>query len=64
MLLVRSDHREELAVAEREGIEVVLAERRSDGVMVHQDLAIRVAALVSFQLSEDYARMRSQLGAD
>lgn len=64
MLLVRSDHREELAVAEREGIEVVLAERRSDGVMVHQDLAIRIAALVSFQLSEDYARLRSQLGAD
>jgi hypothetical protein len=64
MLLVRSDHREELAVAERDGIEVVLAERRGDGVMVHQDLAIRVAALVSFSLSEDYARLRSSLGVD
>lgn len=64
MLLVRSDHKEELAVAERDGIEVVLAERRGDGVMVHQDLAIRVAALVSFQLSEDYARLRSALGVD
>jgi hypothetical protein len=64
MLLVRSDHREELEVAEREGIEVVLAERRGDGVMVHQDLAIRVAALVSFYLSEDYARLRTALGVD
>jgi hypothetical protein len=32
--------------------------------MVHQDLAIRVAALVSFQLSEDFARLRSALGVD
>jgi hypothetical protein len=64
MLLVRSDHREELAVAEREGIEVVLAERRADGVMVHQDLAIRVAALVSFQLSEDFPRLRAAMGVE
>jgi hypothetical protein len=32
--------------------------------MVHQDLAIRIAALVSFQLSEDYARLRSAMGVE
>ncbi len=64
MLLVRRDHMEELATAEREGIEAVLAQRRDDGVMLHQDLAIRVAALVSFLLSDDYVRLRATLGIE
>jgi hypothetical protein len=58
IMLTRSDYQEELAVAEREGIDVVLARRTIDGKMVHQDLAVRVAALLSFYLSEDWVRLR------
>ena len=59
MLLVRPDHLDELAQAERDGIVVVLTERDEDGQMAHQDLAVRIAALISFYLSDDYARLRS-----
>jgi hypothetical protein len=58
IMLARSDYREELPVAEREGIDVVLARRTIDGKMVHQDLAVRVAALLSFYLSDDWVRLR------
>jgi hypothetical protein len=58
IMLTRSDYQEELAVAEREGIDVVLARRTIDGKMVHQDLAVRVAALLSFYLSDDWVRLR------
>lgn len=63
MMLVRTDYQEELAVAEREGIDVVLARRTADGKMVHQDLAVRVAALLSFYLSEDWVRLASAVRA-
>ncbi len=57
MLLVRPDHRKELAVAERDGVLALLRERRADGRFAHQDLAVRVAALCAFTLSDDYARL-------
>jgi hypothetical protein len=59
MLLVRPDHKDELAKAEREGIAAVLAERHADGEMAHQDLAVRIAALLSFYLSDDYSRLQA-----
>jgi hypothetical protein len=58
MMLMRGDYQEELAIAEREGIDVVLARRTADAKMVHQDLAVRVAALLSFYLSDDWVRLR------
>jgi hypothetical protein len=63
MMLVRGDYQEEVAVAEREGIDVVLARRKADGKMVHQDLAVRVAALLSFYLSDDWVRLREAVRA-
>jgi hypothetical protein len=62
MMLVRADYQEELEVAEKEGIDVVLARRTADGKMVHQDLAVRVAALLSFYLSSDWVRLRDAIG--
>lgn len=62
MLLVRPDHREALALAEREGIEMVLRQRAPEGHLAHQDLAVRIAALLSFYLSDDYARLAREAG--
>ncbi|MBK7581048.1 MAG: hypothetical protein IPI67_12645 [Myxococcales bacterium] len=57
ILLVRPDHKQELALAEQDGALAVLRERSADGHLAHQDLAVRIAALVSFYLSDDYARL-------
>ncbi|MEB2311332.1 MAG: hypothetical protein OZ921_07835 [Sorangiineae bacterium] len=57
MLLVRRDHHAELVRAERVGIAPVLARRSPGGAIALQDLAIRVAALVAFYLSDDFARL-------
>ena len=54
MLLVRPDYLELLDRSISEGIEAVLAERDDAGLIVHQDLAVRVAALLAFYLSEDW----------
>ena len=48
----------ELSIVERHGIGRALSRRGPGGVVVHQDLAVRVAALVSFWLSEEYAQAR------
>ncbi len=61
MLLVRRDYRAELARAEAAGIEPVLARRSDDGRILFQDLAVRVAALIAFYLSDDWPRLRSAL---
>ena len=57
MLLVRRDYRDELDTVHREGLARVLGRRAEDGHLAYLDLAIRVAALVSFYLSPDYARL-------
>lgn len=57
MLLVRPDHREVLSLGERDGVLAVLRERDAVGHFAHQDLAVRIAALLSFYLSDDYARL-------
>ena len=51
----------ELPVAEQHGLERALSRRGPEGEILHQDLAIRVGALLSFYLSEDYARLRQSL---
>jgi hypothetical protein len=62
LLLVRPDHAEVLEAARSEGLGAVLARRNESGQIVHQELAIRVAALLSFYLSRDYAELREEAG--
>ncbi len=57
MLLVRRDYQDELETVQKEGLARVLGRRAEDGHFAYLDLAIRVAALVSFYLSPDYARL-------
>jgi hypothetical protein len=61
MFLVRRDHHDELALANSDGMDALLARRLPDGQMEHQNLAVRIAALISFYLSDDYARLRTAL---
>ncbi len=61
MLLVRRSYQRELSAVEQKGIEPILARRDEEGEIAYQDLAVRVAALLSFYLSDDYARLQSSL---
>ena len=58
MFLLRRDYRAELTVVERRGLAAVLGQRADDGHIAYQDLAIRVAALLAFYLSDEYVRLR------
>ncbi|MCP4346929.1 MAG: hypothetical protein GY795_15550 [Desulfobacterales bacterium] len=49
----------ELQVAETEGLVSFLGRTDEEGELMFQDLAIRLAALFSFYLSEDYTALRS-----
>ncbi|MCP4808938.1 MAG: hypothetical protein GY913_00180 [Proteobacteria bacterium] len=53
----------ELPIAEQHGLERALSRRGPDGEMLHQDLAIRVGALLGFYLSEDYSSLRSSMSS-
>ncbi|MEZ4226642.1 MAG: hypothetical protein R3B13_37185 [Polyangiaceae bacterium] len=57
MLLIRTDSSPLLERIQRDGLDPVLATRDDHGVLVHQDLAIRAAQLLSFYLSDDYLRL-------
>jgi hypothetical protein len=61
LLLLRRDHRQLLIEADRDGLDAVLARRDPGGTIEHQDLAIRVAALIAFYLSDDYEKLRTEL---
>jgi len=61
MLLVRSDYRDLIQSIELSGFDAVLARRTPDGRMAHQDLAVRVAALLAFYLSDEYAKLHAEL---
>ncbi|MBX3181110.1 MAG: hypothetical protein KF915_00635 [Polyangiaceae bacterium] len=61
LFLVRPDFRAELGGVEESGASEILGRRTEDGQMAYQDLAVRVASLVGFYLSEDYARLRGAL---
>jgi hypothetical protein len=58
MLLTDPEIKSELSIVERHGIGRALSRRGPGGVVLHQDLAVRVAALVSFWLSDEYAQAR------
>ncbi|MED5373065.1 MAG: hypothetical protein VX899_18750 [Myxococcota bacterium] len=51
----------ELAIAEEHGLDHALQRRDSEGRILHQDLAIRVGALISFYLSAEYEALRTSL---
>ncbi|MBN2197066.1 MAG: hypothetical protein JW751_29950 [Polyangiaceae bacterium] len=61
MFLLRRDYRAEFDVVEARGLAPVLSQRAEDGHIAYQDLAIRVAALLAFYLSDEYLRLRSAL---
>lgn len=61
MFLSSHTYRPELPVAERHGLLATLSRRDDDEEMVFQDLAVRVAALVAFYLSDDYSRLVAAL---
>ncbi len=45
-------------MAARHGLAKILHRRDEQGELMHQDLAVRIAALCSFCLGEDYTRLR------
>jgi hypothetical protein len=61
MLLVRGDYRELVAPIESAGLDALLSMRTPDGKIAHQDLAVRIAALSAFYLSDDYVRLSHEL---
>jgi hypothetical protein len=61
MLLIRHDYRAEIPSMERKGLATVLGVRAEDGHMAYQDLAVRIAALLSFYLSDEFVRLRAAL---
>jgi hypothetical protein len=61
MLLVRGDYRELVAPIESAGLDALLSMRTPDGKIAHQDLAVRIAALSAFYLSDDYVRLSQEL---
>jgi hypothetical protein len=54
LLATSAAGRAELVVAEQHGLRTALSRRGPDGDLVHQDLAIRVASLLRFFLSDEY----------
>lgn len=54
----------ELVIAEEQGLGTALRRRDPEGQMLHQELAIRIGALIRFYLEGDYAQMRAQLSSD
>jgi hypothetical protein len=63
MFLLQTRLLPELVVAERIGLAEALGRRDGDGRPVLPDLTVRIAALLAFWLSDDYARLRGALGA-
>ena len=63
MFVVQSHLRPELSVAERLGLADALGRTNAEGHPLLGDLAVRVAALAAFWLSDDYARLRDAIGA-
>lgn len=57
ILLTDPDLAGELPVAERSGIDASVSRRGPGGALVYPDLAVRVAALLGFALSEERARL-------
>jgi hypothetical protein len=62
MILVRSDYGELALAMSKDGLDALLSQRAADGRIAHQGLAVRVAALLGFYLSEEYELLRAELG--
>jgi hypothetical protein len=58
MFLTHTRLARELSVAESQGLAACLGRKDPDGRLVLPDLAVRVAALVAFWLSDDFAHLR------
>ena len=56
--------RGELAVAEEHGLNTALSRRGPKGELVNQELAIRIASLLRFYLSDEYDALREKLYSD
>jgi hypothetical protein len=63
MFLTQSRLRPGLAVAERQGLSEALGRTDALGAPLLGDLAVRIAALAAFWISDDYARLRDAIGA-
>ncbi len=63
MFLVSPNYYSELPVIEKYGLREFLMKKNEDGNFRHQELAIRLASLFSFYLSEDYEIAISKLEA-
>ena len=63
LFLTSTRYLPELAIAEEHGLGTALQRRDPDGQMLHQELAIRIGALIRFYLEEDYVQMRAQLAS-
>jgi len=61
MLQVRPDYRDILLQAEGQGLARVITRRAAEGELVHPDLALRIAALLAFYLSDDYTRLSEEV---
>jgi hypothetical protein len=63
MLLVRADHLEQLAAFEDGGVPALVRALDIAHQVAHQGLAVRLGALLSFYLSDDYPQLRALLAA-
>ncbi len=61
MFLARPDYRPELLLAERKGLASALTRRNEKGELLYQDLAVRIAAMFAFYLSDDYEKAQNAL---
>lgn len=61
MFLAEKDNRPELDTAVRHGLLPTLSRRDANGNLILQGLAVRIAALVSFYLSDDFVVLRDKI---
>ncbi len=61
MFLVSRYYINELPTAERYGLIELLTKQNEDGTYKYQELAIRLAAMFSFYLSDEYHKLRKEL---
>ncbi len=63
IFLTHSRLARELVVANDQGLDACLGRKDAEGRLLLPDLAVRMAALIAFWLSDDYPRLRQAMGA-
>jgi hypothetical protein len=63
ILLLDPRRHDLLSLVERHGLDAVLSRRDDEGAIVNQNLAIRMAALISFYISDAYDRLCDEVYA-